>query len=524
MAEMPPGRTGIVYLVGAGPGDPGLLTVRARTLLDECDAIVFDALVNPQLLDGQFERAIPARAVELHDVGKRGGRDDSARQQDINVLLIRLAQEGKRVVRLKGGDPFVFGRGSEEALALAAADVPFEVVPGVTAGIAAAAYAGIPVTHRGLATSVTFVTGSEDPAKAASSTDWHALAHAGGTLVLYMGVRALPEIARALLAGGLASETPAAAVEWGTYGRQRTIAATLGSLAARVSEAALAPPVITVIGQVVDLRRHIAWFERRPLFGRRILVTRAQPQASALSRRLAAAGADVVEAPATRIEPVDARELHAAIERLEKYGWVIFTSQNAVELFWLALRDARLDARALARSRVAAVGPGTADALLARGIAVDVVPARYVAEGLLAALGSRNDVQGARVLYVAAEGARDVLPKGLAELGARVDRVPIYRVLPDESRRQQLRERLERNGLALVTLTSASSVDALVGAVGAEVAARVPVASIGPVTSEAARRAGLIVALEATTSTIPGLVEAIVHYFAARPRTERGDA
>ena len=496
-----------VYLVGAGPGDPGLLTVRARELLDSCDAVVYDALANPDLLARREGDSRPA--PELHFVGKRGGDGRSSRQEDINDLLVRLGREGKRTVRLKGGDPLVFGRGSEEAQALAAAGVPFEIVPGVTAGIAAPAYAGIPVTHRGLATSVTFVTGHEDPAKDETQTDWAALARAGGTIVLYMGVKRLPEIAAALAAGGLPADTPAAAVQWGTYAKQRTVLATLATLAERAEAARLGAPVIVVIGRAVQLREEIAWFDTRPLFGRRVVVTRAAAQAGALSERLRALGADVLEMPATRVEPLDPAPLAAALARLGEYDWMAFTSQNAVRLVWEALRAAGLDARALAGVRVCAVGSATGEALLARGIAVDVVPIRFVAEGVLEALAGRTDVQGARVLYATAEGARDVLPAGLRALGAVVDVVPVYRSAPDGAGAEQLRQALADGAVDLVTFTSASTVHGYVQAVGAELSRRAPAASIGPVTSEAARAAGITVAVEAAESTIPGLVAAV---------------
>ena len=359
-------RRGVVYLVGAGPGDPGLITVRGRDLLASCDAVVYDALANPTLLVGL--------EVERYDVGKRGGSGDSARQEEISGLLVRLAHEGKRVVRLKGGDPFVFGRGSEEAQALAASEIPFEVVPGITAGIAAPAYAGIPVTHRGLSTSVTFVTGHEDATKGAPTVDWSALARSGSTLVLYMGVRSLPGIVEALRAANLPDGTPAAAVQWGTHAAQRTIVATLATLEQCVKEAALMAPVIFVIGDVVSLRDEIAWFERRALSGWRVLVTRAQSPSSTLARSLAEAGAEVVAVPATRIEALDTGRLRAAISHLDAYDWIAFTSQNAVEQFWRVLQDCGLDTRALAALRVVGVGPATADALLAHGISVDVTP------------------------------------------------------------------------------------------------------------------------------------------------------
>lgn len=506
--------TGIVYLVGAGPGDPGLLTLRGAELLVTCDAVVFDALANPALL-ALANVAERETAVELHDVGKRGGAAESAKQDEINALLVRLGREGKRVVRLKGGDPLVFGRGSEEAQALAEAGVSFEIVPGVTAGIAAPAYAGIPVTHRGAATSVTFVTGHEDPTKDHTTVDWQALARAGGTIVLYMGVKTLPNIVAALIAGGMSSDTPAAAVQWGTHPRQRTVTATVSTLADAIREAGLTAPVITVIGPVVDLRGEIAWFDRRPLFGKRIVVTRAQAQASALTERLAAAGAEVIEMPATRIEPCDLAGLRDALGDIAAFDWIVFTSQNAVQVAWDALRAMGLDARAFAGVKIAAVGPMTADALLQRGLAVDVVPERFVAEGLLDALRSREDVRGARVLYVAGEGARETLERGLIGAGASVERVTAYRSVVDGTDADSLKARLDRGDVDLATFTSASSVRAFVDLVGAERARRVPAASIGPITTEAARDAGLDVAIEATTSTIDGLVEAIVESFAS---------
>ena len=497
--------TGIVYLVGAGPGDPGLLTLRGGELLVTCDAIVYDALANPALL---ALARVHDREVEMHDVGKRGGASESAKQEDINALLVRLAQEGKRVVRLKGGDPLVFGRGSEEAQALAAAGIRFEIVPGVTAGIAAPAYAGIPVTHRGISTSVTFVTGHEDPQKDATTVDWSALARSGGTIVLYMAVKSLPRIAKALVSGGMSEQTPAAAIQWGTHPHQRTVTATVSTLAEAIQREGLAAPVITVIGDVVALRDEIGWFDSRPLFGKRVVVTRARSQASSLSEQLSAAGAQVVEMPATRIERADAAPLRKAIERLSDYGWLIFTSQNAVRIFWEELRDLGRDARALAGVKLAAVGPATAGALLDYGLAVDVSPDRFVAEALLDALRDRRDVRGARVLYASAEGARETLSEGLEELGAVVDQIVLYRSVPDGEGAESLRAQLEAGEVDLVTFTSASSVNGFVDAVGEDAARRAPAATIGPITSDAARARGLDVRVEASRSTIDGLVEA----------------
>ena len=508
---------GVVYLVGAGPGDPGLLTLRGGELLVTCDAIVYDALANPALLGlaSVTERETP---VELHAVGKRGSAPESARQEEINELLVRLAREGKRVVRLKGGDPFVFGRGSEEAQALARAGVRFEVVPGVTAGIAAPAYAGIPVTHRRIATSVTFVTGHEDPsADDARSVDWGSLARAGGTIVLYMGVTKLPDIVSALAAGGMPGDTPAAAVQWGTYPRQRTATATLATLVEQITSSGLRPPVITVIGPVVALREEIAWFERRPLFGKRIVVTRAQSQAATISERLAAAGAEVIEMPASRIEPLDSAPLRRAVDHLDQYRLVIFTSQNAVRLLWDELRAQGRDARAFAGIQIAAVGPATAAALLDHGLSVDVAPDRFVAEALLDTLRDVPGMRGARVLFAAAAGAREILETGLRELGAVVDRVELYRSVPDGTGAALVRDRLLHGHADLATFTSASSVKNFVAAVGSDAASRLPAASIGPITTQAAREAGLSVEIEAAQSTIAGLVDAIVAHYSNPP-------
>jgi uroporphyrinogen III methyltransferase/synthase len=502
---------GIVYLVGAGPGDPGLLTVRGRDLLATCDAIATDALANPAIVAAAL---LVNPGVEVHDVGKRGGDAGSATQDEIHALLVRLGREGKRVVRLKGGDPLVFGRGSEEAQALARAGVAFEMVPGVTAGVAAPAYAGIPVTHRAVATSVTFVTGHEDPAKADTQTDWAALARSGGTIVLYMGVKTLPRIAQALVDGGLSADTPAAAVQWGTHARQRTVVATVSTLADAIAREKLGAPVITVIGNVVSLREEIAWFDRRPLHGRRVVVTRASAQATGLRDALRELGADVLELPAMRIEKIGDAELRAALSRLESVDWVVFTSQNAVRIMWESLRSLGRDARAFAHTRVACVGRATADTLLACGLAPDVLPARFVAEGVLEALQSRDDVKGKRVLYLAGEGARDVLSNGLRELGCTVDVVHIYRAVSDGTGAEGLREALADGKVDAVTFASASAVRGYVEAVGADLARVAPGISIGPITSDAVRAAGIELAAEASEASVHELCEATCAYLA----------
>ena len=499
---------GIVYLVGAGPGDPGLITVRGREVLDDCDAIVYDALANPVLLAAARARG----GVELIDAGKRGGSSESAKQSSINETLVTLARNGKRVVRLKGGDPFVFGRGSEEAQALAAAGVPFEVVPGVTAGIAAPAYAGIPVTHRGVATSVTFVTGHEDPSKPETQVDWNAMARAAGTgtVVLYMGVKTLPSIAHALTKGGLHADTPAAAVQWGTHSRQKTVVGTISTLAERAKAEGLTAPVISIIGRSVALRDEISWFETRPLFGKRIVVTRAAAMPGTLSSLLRARGADVIEAPSTEIEALDQAPLDAAITELSSYDWLVLTSVTGVRFFKQAMDRAGLDARALAYSEVAVIGPSTAKAVREIGVRADLVPERFVAESLLEAMG-REELEGSRILIATADDARTVLPDGLRALGAEVTVVHPYRSKLVESGDEvdALRAAIDTGEVDAVTFTSASTVHGFVAQAGNERLARVKAISIGPVTSEAARAAGIPLLAEATDATIESLVAAV---------------
>lgn len=483
-----------VYLVGAGPGDPGLLTRRGAEVLARADVVVYDRLAAPALL------ALAPPGAELVDVGKAPGRA-AMTQEQINELLVARGERGAEVVRLKGGDPFVFGRGGEEAEACIAAGVPFEVVPGITSAIAAPAYAGIPVTHRGLSTSFTVVTGHEDPAKGTTDTDWDALAKAGGTLVILMGAARIGEIARALVAGGRDPDTPVAAVRWGTRPEQRTVRATLATIA----QAGVEAPSAIVVGAVAAL--DLAWFERRPLFGRRIVVTRAREQASELRARLEALGAQVVEMPAIEIEPVD-----FALPDLRAYEWVVFTSANGVDAFFdRGLLSAGLDARALASSRVAAIGPGTADALRRRGIVADLVPERFVAESLLDAFPAPSGP--ARVLLARAEVARDVLPEGLEAKGYTTDVLPVYRTRPAAPDPADL-EALRAGAVDAVTFTSSSTVTNLCDAVGPLPDPPPLVVSIGPVTSATARARGLTVDAEADPHTIDGLVDALARVLA----------
>ena len=481
---------GLVHLVGAGPGDPGLMTSRALELITEADAILYDRLIPRGALDGAREDA------DLVYVGKAPG-DAAMPQEEINARLVQLAGAGLRVVRLKGGDPFVFGRGGEEAEALREAGVPFEVVPGVTAGVAAPAYAGIPVTHRELASAVAFVTGHEDPSKSESALDWEALAAFPGTLVLYMGVKNLARIAERLQAAGMAADQAAAVVERGTLPGQRAVSATLADIASVVDEAGLRAPAITVIGPAAGLRETLAWVEQRPLHGKVVAVTRARAQASGLAARLAALGAEVVETPSIRIEP-----LAADPGDVSRFALVCLTSPNGVRLLFDAIDG---DARSFAGLTVAAIGPGTARELAAHGISADVVPPRSVAESLVEALEA-VDVEGKRVLVARASEARDVLPDALRERGAEVEVLPLYETVAEPLDEEQ-RAGLER--ATHVTFTSSSTVRFFMDAVdGNPPAARV--VSIGPVTTATARELGLEVHVEAERHDIDGLVQALL--------------
>ena len=489
----------MVYLVGAGPGDPGLMTQRSLELIARADVILYDRLVPAGALDGARPEA------ELRYVGKSPGAE-SVSQEEINMLLVEHGRAGATVVRLKGGDPFVFGRGGEEAEALAAAGVAFEVVPGVTAGVAAPAYAGIPVTHRHEASAVAFVAGHEDPAKDEGVIDWQALAAFPGTLVLYMGVRRLPEIAQRLIEAGRAADEPAAVVERGTLAGQRTVTAPLAEIAA--AAASVKPPAVTVIGPVARLREGLAWIESRPLHGRRVVVTRARAQASGLAATLRGLGADVVEAPAIRIVPRPVEgEVARMADEIESYDLVCLTSPNAVALLFDALAARGRDARGLAGARVAAIGPGTARGLEARGIRADVVPERSVAESLLAQLADA-DLAEKRVLVARAADARDVLPDGLRERGAQVDVVALYDTVGEPLDGAVVDALADAD---YVTFTSSSTVTRFLDAAGGAVPNGARVVSIGPVTSATARERGLEVHVEAERYDVDGLVEALVN-------------
>ncbi|HEX8905582.1 MAG TPA: uroporphyrinogen-III C-methyltransferase [Longimicrobiaceae bacterium] len=497
--------TGTVYLVGAGPGDPGLLTVRAAELLERADVLVYDALAAPEIVD----RAAKAERIFA---GKRGGKRNVLSQEEISALLVDLARKHETVVRLKGGDPFVFGRGGEEALELARAGIAFEIVPGITAGVAGPAYAGIPVTHRGLSTSVTLITGHEDPTKAETEVDWEFLAKGTGTLVFYMSVGRMEENFAHLVAAGRSPDTPAAAVEWGTYPRQRTVTGTLSTLPEIVRAANIGAPSVVIVGDVVSLRGELAWFDRRPLSGRRIVVTRARAQASNFASALEELGAEVVQLPVIRITPPeDPAPLREAAEGVAGFDWLVFTSVNGVERFFVVLAELGRDARALAGVRVCAIGPATAAEVARHGVRADLVPDEFVAEAAVEALAAEG-VEGTRILLPRAEIARSVLPDGLRARGAEVVEVTAYRTVQDGAGADEVRRRLDAGEIDLVTFTASSTVRNFAELVGAGVGAA-KVASIGPITSQTVRELGMAVDVEAKEYTIPGLVDAIRGYF-----------
>ena len=496
-------HTGKVYLVGAGPGDPGLITVKGQGLVETSDVIVHDRLVHPRIL-----RSVRPDA-EIIDVGKTPGSERN-RQQDVNALLVRKAAEGKSVVRLKGGDPFVFGRGGEEALELAAAGIPYEVVPGVSSAVAAPAYAGIPVTHRGMASMVTVVTGSEDPDKPESAVDWRSLASHAGTLVVMMGWRTLPRIVETLLSHGRSPQTPAALVQWGATPLQKSVSADLGSIVERGRSAGVGSPVVAVIGDVASLSDQLGWFDSRPLFGKRILVTRTRPQAGRLSAILAERGALPVEVPAIRIEPLeDYSVLDSHLRRLGEYDWTILSSENNVQIVFGRLREMGLDARAFHGTRVVALGPATARALSARGIDADLVPKRYVSEGVIEAM-SKIGVSGASVFLPRSSAGREALVDGLAALGADVTQVPAYRPVPAVESRELVREALEE-GVDAVTFTSSSTVRSLIDLLDGDIGllSGVKVACIGSITAGTAEEHGLAVDVVAAVSTVASLADAL---------------
>ena len=484
-----------------------MITVKGLGLVETADVVVHDRLVDRRILDYSRPDA------EQVDVGKVPGERRN-RQEDINTLLVDRARDGKTVVRLKGGDPFVFGRGGEEAEALASSGVPFEVVPGVTSAVAAPAYAGIPLTHRELGSLFTVVTGSEAPGKAESAVDWAQMASVGGTMVILMGWENLPAIVEALISNGRSPETPAALVQWGTEPHQKTVVASLADIVEEGRKAGIKPPVVAVVGDVVALRDRLRWFDHRPLFGKRILVTRTRAQAGRLSSLLAERGAVPIEIPTIKIEPLaDYTELDAHLSRLREFDWTILSSTNNVEIVFDRLKAMGLDARAFQGTSILALGPATADALRQRGIAPDLVPQRYVSEGVIEAM-KETGVEGSKVLLPRSSAGRELMVTGLAELGANVTQVAAYRPVPAEESRDLLREVLAE-GVDIATFTSSSTVKNLVDFLDRDVKRLkdVRIACIGPITAETAGELGLDVDIVAEKSTVAGLVDALEGFF-----------
>ncbi len=498
---------GTVYLVGAGPGDAGLLTRRGAELLARADVVVYDALVNPDLL-----RLAPPSAEFIYG-GKRAAAH-AIPQEELNQLLVTKAKEGKCVVRLKGGDPYIFGRGGEEAEELAAAKVPFEVVPGVSSFFAGPNYAGIPVTHRDHCSSFTVLTGHEDPTKDESSIDWAQLAKSGGTKVVLMGVERIRRIAEQLVAHGMAADTPVALVRWGTTGRQQSIAGTLATIAELVEKAKFTAPAVTIIGGVVKLRGKLNWFEKRPLFGQRIVVTRTREQASELARQLAELGADVLEIPTIKIVAPSKREVLAeAMGGLGGYQWIVFTSPNGVTSFFDYFFKAFDDLRSIGCVRLAAVGPATAAKLKELHLSVDAMPDKYVARDIAKAIAAKDDLENLRILLLRAEVASPELPKLLEEQGAIVDDVAVYQTVPETEDANGAAARLLEDGADWLTFASSSAVENFHARFNLpELLKKFPTlksASIGPETTKALVALGLEPAIEAKQHTIAGLVQAV---------------
>ncbi len=509
-------KKGKIYLVGAGPGDPGLLTLKGRRCLEEAEVVIYDYLVDPRILDFAHPKA------ELIYVGKRG-RGEATSQEAINRLLLAKAKEGKTLVRLKGGDPFLFGRGGEEAEALAAEGLDFEIVPGVTSALAVPAYAGIPLTHRDHASSVAIVTGHKEVWEDTPRIHWEQLATACGTLVFLMGTRQLRTNMARLIHHGLSPQTPVALIRWGTKAEQEVLEGTAGTIADLAREHRFEPPAVIVVGEVVRLRQRLRWFEKKPLFGRRILITRARSQAATFAELLERQGAEALTFPTIEIVPPDDyAPLDRAVAEIESYHWLIFTSVNGVQAFCERLDALGKDLRSLSSIRIAAIGPQTAKAIRNLHLRVEVMPQEYRAEALLPLL---QDVQGQKILLPRAAQAREVLPQELRKRGALVDEVPAYRTVCPQGKAQELRTYLQEGKLDLVTFTSSSTVRHLVAMLGEEEApkllSRVSIGCIGPVTADTVRSLGLKIDIQPSQYTLSAFAQAIVEYFSPRVQEDR---
>lgn len=498
--------TGKVYIVGAGPGDPGLLTVKGMQCIRAADVVIYDHLVSDALL----RHASPS--ARLIYAGKKGG-DHALPQAEINELLLREAAEGNSVVRLKGGDPFIFGRGGEEAFVLARAGIPFEVVPGVTSAIAVPAYAGIPLTHRGHTSTVAFVTGHEDPSKAESDIDWDKLAGVG-TIVFLMGMKNLSQILENLMRCGRDGDSPAALIRRGTMPDQETLTGSIKDIGEKARTRNFRPPAILVVGTVVSLRDELNWFERKPLFGKGIVITRPEDQAEELSRLLSEQGARIILFPTVRIVPPDSwQDLDGCICRLEDYSWIVFTSANGVTFFFRRLAEQGGDVRDLKGIRICTIGPATAAAIERRGIRVDLMPDEFFSEGVVRAFAGRN-IAGKKILLPRAAEARDVIPAGLSGMGAEVEQIVVYRTVNSGRKKGELEGFIKEKKVDVITFTSSSTVKNFIEIMGpGELPEAIGIACIGPVTVAAAREAGMRVDIFQERYTIPSLVEAIVQHF-----------
>lgn len=499
-------NTGKVYLVGAGPGDPGLLTVRAQELIRKAQVIIYDRLVGKRIID---QANIDAEKIY---VGKESNRH-TLPQEEINRLLVAKAREGKTVVRLKGGDPFLFGRGGEEAEHLRRNGVEVEIVPGVTSAIAAPAYAGIPVTHRDYNSTLTIITGHERADKLVNSIPWDGVAAGNGTLVFLMGMENLPLIVERLLSGGRSPDTPVALVRWGTLPQQEVLEATLEDVVEKVQTSGFRPPAVIVVGEVVRLRQELAWFDRRPLFGKKIVVTRARDQASRLVSVLEELGAWVLELPTIAINPLPVMNLRTIVSGIDKYSWIVFTSVNGVRVFISQMLEQGFDIRDLKGPRICAIGPATAAEVESRGMRVSAVPEEYRAEAVAEIL-LQHAGAGDRILLPRARGAREILPRLLRARGVNVDELETYEAVPETTLDEENRELLKEGLVDIITFTSSSTVKNLVTIMGEEMVkslrGRVRVACIGPVTAQTAREAGFEVDVIAADYTIDGLVQAII--------------
>ncbi len=510
-------RVGKVYLVGAGPGDPNLITLRGKYLLERADVVVYDYLANKKLLNH-----VPPTATFIY-AGKKGGGLHAFTQEGINQLLVEKARQGNMVVRLKGGDPFIFGRGGEEIEELAAEGIAFEVVPGVTSATAAATYAGIPITHRDYTASVAFVTGHEDPTKEYSNLHWDKLATGAGTIVIYMGIKTLPLVTKKLMDHGRSPDTPVAVVRWASTPKQRSVEGTLATITQVVKDAGITPPALVIIGDVVKLRSTIDWFEKRPLFSKRMVVTRTREQASELVAKLEENGAECFEYSTIQIEPVeDYAPLDRALANIIGYDWILFTSINAVTYFFKHLHAVGRDSRSLAGPKIAAVGKATAEELGKYGIRADLLPETFTGEGLAQALLASEVGAGSQILLPRALRAGEALPETLTDAGAAVHVAPVYQNVPPKGRQEELRQQLAQGEIDLVTFTSSSTVTNFIAMVAPDDAEElkklmqgVTIAAIGPITAETIREAGLQVDIQPERYTIADMVRAIVRYYQA---------